>query len=111
MIRLEPPQRFLQHSQPKCFISTVGADLGHEEDLVPPSLKALAHPDFGFSAVIFPAIIEKADSAVHGLMNQLNGCLLVFGVTKVVTTETQRRDPDARFAERSQGYTVRGCSL
>src|SRR5262249_39783154 len=67
------------------------ADLGHEEDLVALPLQAAAEPVFGAAVPIFPAVFEKVDAGVDGLVNEPNGVVHGLQVAKVMAAEPQRR--------------------
>ena len=93
MIGLKPPQRLLQHARRSHTFAAVRADLGHQKDFVSAPLQAFAHPVFGLSAVIFPAVVKERDAAIHCFLDDANGRLLfVFRVSQVMPTEAQGRD-------------------
>src|SRR3954470_11960136 len=64
MVGLQTPQRLLKHPHCEIFVASVRAYFGHQEDPFPLATQRRTHPVFGFSAMIFPAIIEKCDAAV-----------------------------------------------
>ena len=55
------------------LVAAVGADHCHQEHAVTDTLEAGAHPLFALSAVIFPAVIEDRDAAIHGLAYEPDG--------------------------------------
>jgi hypothetical protein len=70
----------------------MGADFGHEEDLVPPSFQTLTHPVFALPAMVFPAVVEKCDSIADSFVNHPDSGLLIFRIPKMVSAEPQRGD-------------------
>ena len=103
MIGLQPAQRLFQHLHRQSRLAAVGADLGHQEDLVATALQAFAHPDLRLAAVVLPAVVEEGDAAVDGLLHEANRCLLVGRVAQVMATHTQGRDLDVALSELAKG--------
>ena len=80
--------------------AAVGADLGHEEDLVAPALEPPAEPVLGPAVPVFPAVVEKGDAGIDGLVDEPDGLLHGFEIAEVMAAEPQRRHLDAGAAER-----------
>ncbi len=92
VVGLQAAEGLLQHLHGEGSVAAVSADFGHEEDFVAIAFEGVAHPDFGFAAVIFPAVIEEGYAAVDGFVNDLGGHLSIFSVAEMVSTETQSGD-------------------
>src|SRR5262249_45310890 len=51
----------------------VGADLGHEEGLVPAALQGPAEPGLGPAVPVLPAVVEERGAGVDRLVNEPGG--------------------------------------
>ena len=112
MIGLQPAQRLFQHLHGEASVAAVRADLGHQEDFVAAALQALAHPVFGFAAVVFPAVVEERDAAVDGLLNESNGGGDVGSVAEVMAAEAECRNTEHRACQTaSSGSRRRSWTL
>src|SRR6266436_5481893 len=78
----------------------MGADLGHEKDLVAPAPQGPAEPVLGPAVPVFPAVIAERDAGIDGFMNEPDRLLHRFEVTQVMTADPQGGDLDASAAER-----------
>jgi hypothetical protein len=99
MIGLQTTQGFFKHEQGEAAVAPVGAGFGHEKNFVAAAFQACSHPDFGFAAAIFPTVVEKSDSAVDGLVNDLNGSFRVGSFSEVMTAEAENRNFGVGAAE------------
>ena len=103
MIRLQPRQRLLEHLHRQAAIAPMRADLRHQKNLVALPLQRRAHPSFGFSAVIFPAVIEKGHASIDRPMHNVDRGFLVRCLADVMPTQPQRRNFHIRmFPKRPQ---------
>jgi hypothetical protein len=70
----------------------LGADLGHQEDLVAPTFEVQAEPGLGFAAIVFPAIVVKGDAPIEGTTNDYRKLLfsVYFRAQKARREYTQR---------------------
>src|ERR1700678_3171214 len=59
VVGLQTVERFLKHPRGEFAVAAVGADFGHQEDAVAPSLEALAQPVFTLSEMVFPTVVEE----------------------------------------------------
>src|SRR3954464_14332560 len=92
MVGLQSAERLLKHLHRQIFVSTMRTNLGHEEDAVAPPFQRSTHPDFGFAAMIFPAVVEeihaRVDRAVHDSVRRR----LILSVAKVMSAQAERGD-------------------
>jgi hypothetical protein len=72
--------------------------------LVPTAFQACAHPYFGFSPAILPAVVEECNSAIDCLMNHFHCCLLVRSFAQVMAAESERRDLRMGVSKFSKRY-------
>src|SRR5207248_3127523 len=82
-------------------------DLGHEEHPVPPALEAPTEPVLGPAVPVLPAVVEKGDAGIDGLVDEADGLLHRLEVAEVAAAEPQRRHLDAGSAE----WPLRDCAL
>jgi hypothetical protein len=99
VIGLETPQRFFQHLGGQRTVPAVRAHFRHQKNAIAAALQGLAHPVFRFAAVVLPAVVEKGDAAIDGLMHNLNGGLLAFSIAQVMPAKPQRGNLIAMPAE------------
>src|SRR5579863_161594 len=92
MIGSEPMQRFLEHTQRQRLVAPMGTDLGHEEHAIAHARQTVAHPDFGLAAMVFPAIVEECNAAIHGLPDKAYRGVNVRRIAEMMAAEAQRRD-------------------
>src|SRR5438046_3452990 len=78
----------------------MGADLGHEEDLVAPALEAAAEPVLGAAVPVLPAVVVKGDAGVDGLVDEADGLVRRLEVAEVMAAQPQGRHLDPGAAER-----------
>jgi hypothetical protein len=90
MIGSVPMQRFFEHLQRKGFVAPMRTDLGHQEYAIAQALQTVAHPDFGLASMIFPAVIEESDAAIHGLPDKAYRGALVRRVSEMMSAEPYR---------------------
>ena len=100
MVGLQPAQRLVEHLHRQIRAAAVGADLGHEEDLVAPALEATAEPVLGAAVPVLPAVVEKGDAGIDGLVDEPDRLLDRLEIAEVMAAEPQRRHLDAGAAER-----------
>jgi hypothetical protein len=67
------------------FVAPMSADLRHEEHAIALTFEAASHPDFGFAAMVFPAVIEEMDASVDGPSNNRVACFEIFRVAQVMS--------------------------
>ena len=96
MVGLQSVERLFEHLHGEGSVAAVRADFGHQKDFVAPAFQRLAHPIFTFSAMIFPAVVEKGDPVIDGLLNDTYGSLFVLGVAQVVAAQIPARRPAHR---------------
>ena len=78
----------------------MGADLGHEEDLVAPTKECVAHPILALAVVVFPGVVKKVHAGVDGLFNNGNGFLARRGVAQAVAAHANDGNALLRTPER-----------
>jgi hypothetical protein len=76
----------------------MGANLGHQDRLVAPTLQCVPQTRLTFALMILPGVIEKIHTGIEGSGHNFGRFLLVFGRPQVVAPHPQRRDGDARLA-------------
>jgi hypothetical protein len=108
VIGLKSPQRFFQHGKRETGVPAVGASLSHQKHFVPTALQPRTHPQFRFSSAILPAIVEKCNSTVDGLMNHLYGCLFIRRFTEMMAAKPERRNLRIGASEFSNKYCGAG---
>jgi hypothetical protein len=67
----------------------VRADLRHEKDAVSPAGEAFPEERFGHPAPILPAVVEKCDPGIHGLLHEPDGGWFVWCITEVMAAAAQ----------------------
>jgi len=70
----------------------VGTGFRHQKDFIAAALQTFAHPDFGFSTPILPAVVIKRDSAIDRLMDDFDRGLCIRGVAEVMAAEAKHRN-------------------
>ncbi len=103
VICLEPPERLFEHLQGELPAPPVGADLGHQEDLVAPVPECPPEPVLGLAVVVLPAVVEERDTGVHCLVDEPDGVVHGREIAQVVTADTDGRHLDARATQRPPG--------
>jgi hypothetical protein len=74
----------------------------HQKDLLAVAVaQRFTHDDFTFAVMIIPAIVHEGDAVVDGSAHDTNAFVLVARITDVRTTEPDRGNFDAGFAERA----------
>jgi hypothetical protein len=73
--------------------------VGHEKNALTFSFQGASHPAFRLAPMIFPAIVEKCHSTLQGTSHNLLGNFLIFRISQMVLSESERRDFNACFAE------------
>src|SRR5690242_15485908 len=96
-------ERFVEHAKGEILIAAVRADFGHEEHTTANALQAFSHPIFSLAAMIFPAVIEEGDAAVHRLADHPHRGGLVGGIADVVAAEAESGNVEVVAAERAGG--------
>ena len=91
MICLEAVQGLFEHAECEVLVAAVCADLRHEENLIALAAERGAHPVLGFTAMVFPAVVEEIDAAIDRLMDEAGGGGLVFRVAQMMAAKAQRR--------------------
>ena len=76
------------------------ADLRHQKNFVAAALQALPHPVFGFTAMVFPTVVEESDAAIDRLLDNSNRSGHIGRIAEMVTTKAERRNTDVVAAER-----------
>src|SRR5450755_248516 len=92
-------QRLVEHAQREFLVAAMRAHFGHQENTIADAFQSLAHPIFGFSAMIFPAVIEECDSSFDGIVHQADSRIFVFGIPQVMAAEPECRDLNVMPAE------------
>ena len=103
VIGLQPPQRLLEHRKGEPPAPAVRADLGHEDDLVPPTPECPPEQVFRLAVVIFPGVVEEGDAGIHRLVDEADRLVRGGEIAEVVTAHTQGRHLGARTTQRSPG--------
>ncbi len=67
----------------------MGTGFRHQKNFVAAAFEARAHPDFGFAAAIFPAVVEEGDSAIDGLMNDFDRGFFVRRFAEMVAAKAE----------------------
>src|SRR5579862_1746603 len=103
MIGLQAAQRFFQHFESKRSVAPMRAGLGHQKNFVAASFQSCTHPEFGLAAPVLPAIVEKSDTAVDGLVDHFDCGLLIGRVAEMMASEAECRNFRISAAELSHG--------
>jgi len=103
VVRLQPLQRLLQLLHRDLAVTPVGADLGHQEDLVAPVVDGFAHPGLALALVVVPGVVQKRDARVDGRMRQPRGGGVGLRKAKMPAAEGEQGDGDAGAAEGTGG--------
>src|SRR5437016_1993909 len=65
MVGLEPSQRVLELTHCRLRIAAVRAHLGHQEDLLAPTIRQrFSHSDLALPFMVFPRIVHEGDSRI-----------------------------------------------
>jgi hypothetical protein len=80
MVRLQAPQRLMQHLKSQILVTPMSADLGHQEHAVALTAQAASHPNFGLAAMVSPTVVEEKDASIDGASNNCVACFQVFRV-------------------------------
>jgi hypothetical protein len=89
VVRPQPPERFLQLPHAGLAVPSVGADLGHQEDLVAPALQRLPHPFLAAAAVVLPGVVEESHARVHRFVDEPDRLRRGADRTEVIPAEPQ----------------------
>ncbi len=100
MVGLQAAERLFEHFHGEARFAAVRADLGHQENFVAAALQALAHPVFGFAAMVFPAVVEEGDAAIDGFLDDSNRSGDVWRIAEMVAAKAERRNTDVVPAKR-----------
>jgi hypothetical protein len=104
VVGLESPERLLELPHGDLRIAPVGADLGHQEDLFPPSLRErLPHADFAHAVMVFPRIVHEADPRVDRLVQERDRRTLGADHAEVIAAHAEGRDHLASLTEQPAG--------
>jgi hypothetical protein len=106
MVRLEAPQRLLEHPHRHLFVPAMSADLGHQKHAIADALQSLPHPILGLTAMILPAVIKEGDPGVHGIAHHFDGNAFVWGFPEMMSSESEGRYLHivfAKFSSRDPG--------
>src|ERR1700683_1248234 len=87
VIGLQAAQGFFEHLKREAGIAAVRTSLGHQENFVAAAFQTDAHPYFGFSPAVFPAVIKKGDTAIDRLVDDFDRSFLVGGLAQVMASE------------------------
>jgi hypothetical protein len=102
VIGLQTAQTFFEHLQCEAGIAAMGTSFGHQENFVAAAFQSDAHPDFGFSPAILPAVVKKGDPAIDCLVDDFDCGLLVWSFAQMMASEAQSRNPRVSAAKLSQ---------
>ena len=100
MVGLQPSQGFFQHGHGQGCTAPMRADLGHQEDLVPTALETAPEPILCPAVPVLPTVVEKRDSRVDRLMDQLDRKVDGLGVAQMVATHSECGNLYVRPSER-----------
>ena len=78
IIRLQSPERLLEHTHRDLLIATMGAYLSHQDDFVALAVKSIAYPFFTLAVMVIPAVVEKVDAIVDGFIDNPLGIVQIF---------------------------------
>ena len=110
VVGLQSLQRLVELPQGDLLVAAVGADLGHQEDLVAPTLEGLAHPLLALAVVVLPGVVEEVDAGIDRLVDDGDGFLEGRGVAQAVAAQPDDGDrllgPPERFARDPVGSGV-----
>ena len=84
----------------------MGADLGHQEDLVAPPLERLAHPVLALAIVVLPGVVEEVHAGVDGFMHDGDGFLQGRGIAQAVAAHANNGNALLGAPERLVRYLV-----
>jgi hypothetical protein len=103
VVRTKSAQRLLEHLHGEGPVAAVRAYLGHQDDLVAPPARrqSAAQPFFAAAVVVLPAVVEEVDPAVDPLSDELVGQPELDGVAEMMPALGERRDLEARLAQRA----------
>jgi hypothetical protein len=87
VVGLQSPQRLLQHFGGEPRFATMRTHLCHQKDFVAPALEALPHPIFRFPTMVFPAVVEERDPAIHGFLDNSNCGRKIGRIAEMMATE------------------------
>ena len=91
VVRPEPTQRLLEHAHRRLRVAPVRADLGHEEDLLPPAVgERFPHARLAQAVVVLPRVVHERDARVHGAMQQRGRLALGADPAEMVSAESER---------------------
>ena len=110
-IGFQPPQGIFEHGQGLllAFLSrVVGADLGHEEDLVTLALERAAHPFLGASLGVFPGVVEEGDAHINGGVGDAGGGIERFRAGQRGAAKAEGRHHFGVAAEFAFGHRADG---
>ena len=112
VVGLQALQRLFELPQAHLLVAAVGADLGHQEDLVAPPLESLAHPLLALAVVVLPGVVEEVHAGVDGLVNDGDGFLEGGSVAQAVAAHADDRDASPWSARTACAGSGRGrcCS-
>jgi hypothetical protein len=103
MVGLQAAERFFQHKQREAAIAAMGAGFGHQKNFIAQAFKAGPHPDFGFAATVFPAIVEERNAAIDRLMDDFNCGFNVGHAAEMVATQAEGGNLRVVASELSEG--------
>src|SRR5712671_7226820 len=106
MVGVKSAQGFFEHSKRQVFPASVGADLCHQENFLPPAAKRRAHPVLGFAAMILPAVVEEVDATVDCGMRIPGRRFQIVKIPQVMAAKSERGNFYSSVAERPEGDAV-----
>jgi hypothetical protein len=99
VVGVQPSKRLLELALRHVGVSTVRADLRHQEHTLPAVLNGPAHPAFAFAVVVFPGVVKKVHAGVDRRVDDADRLLDRFDHAKVIAAETDDRDEFGVAAE------------
>jgi len=108
MIRLQTTQGLFQHHHRERRITTVRANLRHDERSgAPTSAQPHAEELFRAVVVVFPRVVEERDAAVDGLVHDVDGIADRGGVSEMMAADSEGGNHVAMAPERALRNRVR----
>jgi hypothetical protein len=80
----------------------VRTSFGHQKNFVAAAFQTDAHPYFGFSPAILPAVVKKSDSAIDRLVDDFDRSFLIGSFAQVMASEAESRNLGVGAAKLSQ---------
>jgi hypothetical protein len=97
----EPPERLVQLSERDLRVTSVRADLRHQEDGIAAIGNRAAHPVFTLPIVVLPGVVEEIHTGIDGLVHDAHGFSRRTDAAQVIPAEADDGDPIGVPSERA----------